>query len=128
MRIFGDMVSYYLYILQETAHYHLLYRLGSYVPCNQASLLFKGSMECLLSQQLGQDHEPLLLAMVCGWEQVDKVALHIKKGLEMKLGKGEKENREVVSRGRSKNKEERRMSDVWPTKSLEILDSLMVSS
>ena len=93
--------------------------------------MFKGSVNCLLSQQPGEDHEPLLLAMVSGWGQKDVIGHSVKKGLEMKLDidlhAGEKENRVYVSRSSSKRKEDTRMSVLWPTKSLEVLHSMLVS-
>ena len=78
-------------------------------------------MDCLLSQQPGQLHEPLLLAMVCGLNQQDMIIEHIKLGIEVMLQFGEKENRLSTSRNNKK------LTILWPMKSLEVLESFLVS-
>ena len=106
--------------------HHLLYRLGSFVPKDRVPILFKGSIDCLLTQQLGEDHEPLLTALVVGWDQGGLVLQHIKRGLELGLDGSEKENRGSL---RKNSKKRGRSVDLplWPAKSLEVLSSLLVS-
>ena len=105
--------------MQDTEHIHILYWLGTYIA--GGSLALKGTMDCLLSQQPGQLHEPLLLAMVCGLDQQDMIIGHIKRGIEVMLQLGEKENRLITSRNSNK------LTILWPMKSLEILESFLVS-
>ena len=109
--------------LQDNKAQHIIYRLSSFLPKNSSVSLSKGSIDVLLAQQPGEDHEPILTALILGWSQGNFVIKQVKRGLDIGLGNGEKENRVRVGRRR---KDKSMCIPHWPVKSLEILNSLMV--
>ena len=109
--------------LQDNKAQHVLYRLSSFLPKNSSVTLSKGSIDVLLAQQPGEDNEPILTALILGWSQGNIVIKQVKRGLDIGLGNGEKENRVHVGRRR---KDKSMCVSHWPVKSLEILNSLMV--
>ena len=109
--------------LQDNKAQHIIYRLSSFLPKNSSVSLSKGSIDVLLAQQPGEDHEPILTALILGWSQGNFVIKQVKRGLDIGLGNGEKENRVRVVRRR---KDKSMCIPHWPVKSLEILNSLMV--
>jgi len=101
--------------LQDNKGQHILYRLASFLPKRSSVSLSKGSIDVLLAQQPGEDHEPVLTALVLGWNQGGMVIKQVKRGLDIGLGNVEKENRAHVRR---RGKDKSVPTSHWTVKSL----------